>query len=62
LERQASSSVEPFGCVDTDQGKLAQPRAKFSLGIARAVALGWLWRRESGTYVRFTDTGAVLFA
>jgi hypothetical protein len=31
-------------------------------GIARAIALGWLWRHESGTYVKFTDSGAALFA
>jgi len=30
--------------------------------IARAVALDWLWRHESGTYVKFTDSGAALFA
>jgi hypothetical protein len=35
---------------------------QFRAGIARAVALGWLWRHESGTYVKFTDGGAALFA
>ena len=34
----------------------------FRAGIARAIAQGWLWRHESGTYVRFTDSGAALFA
>ena len=33
---------------------------QFRAGIERAVALGWLLRHESGTYVRFTDSGAVL--
>ena len=33
---------------------------QFRAGIERAIALGWLWRHESGTYVRFTDSGAVL--
>jgi hypothetical protein len=33
----------------------------FRAGIERAVALGWLWRHESGTYVKFTE-GAALFA
>jgi hypothetical protein len=28
----------------------------------RAVALGWLWRHESGTYLKFTDSGVALFA
>jgi hypothetical protein len=30
---------------------------QFRTGIATAVALGWLWRHESGTYVKFTDSG-----
>jgi len=35
---------------------------QFRAGIERAIALGWLRRHESGTYVRFTDSGAALFA
>jgi hypothetical protein len=35
---------------------------QFRAGIERAVALGWLWRHESGTYLKFTDSGAALFA
>jgi hypothetical protein len=34
----------------------------FRAGIERAIALGWLWQHESGTYVKFTDSGAALFA
>jgi hypothetical protein len=34
----------------------------FRAGIERTIALGWLFRHESGTYVRFTDSGAALFA
>jgi hypothetical protein len=34
----------------------------FRVGVERAIALGWLSRHESGTYVRFTDIGAELFA
>jgi len=34
----------------------------FRAGIERAIALGWLWLHESGTYVKFTDSGATLFA
>jgi hypothetical protein len=34
----------------------------FRAGIERAIALGWLWSHESGTYVKFTDGGAALFA
>jgi hypothetical protein len=29
---------------------------------AAAVAKGWLWLHESGTYVKFTPAGAELFA
>jgi hypothetical protein len=35
---------------------------EFRTGIDRAVALGWLWLHESGTYLKFTDSGAALFA
>jgi hypothetical protein len=34
----------------------------FRVGIARAIALGWLWRHESSTYLKFTESGAALFA
>ena len=34
----------------------------FHAGIERAIALGWLWLHESGTYVKFTDSGATLFS
>jgi hypothetical protein len=34
----------------------------FRAGVERAIALGWLWCHESGTYVKFTDAGAALFA
>ena len=34
----------------------------FRAGIERAITLGWLWLHESGTYVKFTDNGAALFA
>ena len=36
--------------------------ADFRAGIERVIALGWLWRHESGTYLKFTDNGAALFA
>ena len=46
---------EPFQAAggSTDQ---------FRAAIERAVALGWIWRHESGTYVRFTEKGAGMFA
>ena len=30
--------------------------------VERAIMLGWLWRHGSGTYVKFTDSSAALFA
>ena len=36
--------------------------ADFRAGIERAIALGWLWLHESGTYLKFTDAGTALFA
>jgi hypothetical protein len=35
---------------------------EFGAGIKLAVERGWLELHESGTYVRFTPTGADLFA
>ena len=35
---------------------------EFRAGVERAIALGWIWRHESGTYLKFTDSGAALFA
>lgn len=36
--------------------------AEYSAGLTLAIARGWLWRHESGTYVKFTPEGAALFA
>jgi len=35
---------------------------EYMAGLAYAVAKGWLWKHESGTYVKFTPAGAELFA
>jgi hypothetical protein len=35
---------------------------QFRAGVERAIALGWIRRHESGTYPKFTDSGAALFA
>ena len=35
---------------------------QFRAALARAISVGWLWRHESGTYVKFTPAGAKLFA
>jgi hypothetical protein len=36
--------------------------AEYKAGIDLAIAHGWLWLHESGTYVKFTPAGAELFA
>ena len=36
--------------------------AEYSAGLDHAISQGWLWKHESGTYVRFTLAGAELFA
>ena len=36
--------------------------AEYKAGLDLAVARGWLALHESGTYVRFTQAGAALFA
>jgi hypothetical protein len=36
--------------------------AEYRAGIELAIARGYLWRHESGTYVKFTPAGAELFA
>ncbi len=35
---------------------------QFRAALARAITLGWLWRHESGTYLKVTDGGAALCA
>ena len=36
--------------------------AEYKAGLDRAISNGWLWQHESGTYVKFTEGGAMLFA
>jgi hypothetical protein len=36
--------------------------AEYSAGLKRAIERGWLVLHESGTFVRFTQAGADLFA
>ena len=40
--------------------KEASP-AEYGAGIAYAIDKGWLWKHESGTFVRLTPAGADLF-
>jgi hypothetical protein len=34
--------------------------AEYKAGLDLAIARGWLWKHESGTYVKFTPAGAEL--
>ena len=36
--------------------------AEYGAGLDLAIERGWLWKHESGTYVKFTQAGAELFA
>jgi hypothetical protein len=36
--------------------------AEYKAGLLRAIENGWLELHESGTFVRFTEAGAALFA
>ena len=36
--------------------------AEYKAGLDYAIAKGWLVLHESGTYVKFTEAGAALFA
>jgi len=36
--------------------------AEYKAGLDRAIAKGWLVLHESGTYVKFTEVGAAMFA
>ena len=47
--------------LSLERGAAAGSGERFRAGIERAVALGWLWRHESGTYLKITE-GAALFA
>ena len=35
---------------------------EYGTGLRLAIDRGWLWKHESGTYVKFTPAGADLFA
>ena len=42
--------------------QLKGTREEYKAGLDRAIANGWLWMHESGTYVKFTEAGAEPFA
>jgi hypothetical protein len=42
--------------------KLKATPAEYKAGLDRAIANGWLWLHESGTFVRITEASAALLA
>ena len=40
--------------------KLRGTPEEYKGGLERTIANGWLWRHESGTFVKFTEVGAAL--
>jgi hypothetical protein len=42
--------------------QLSGTPAGYKAGLERAIAKGWLWLHESGTFVKLTEAGAALFA
>jgi hypothetical protein len=66
---EIASTIEPVQdgrifveLVNTPFLKAGGSPDEYRAGIDRALVKGWLIRHESGTYVRFTEAGAALFA
>jgi hypothetical protein len=55
----AARNIEPINGAFLEAGGTSD---QYRAALARAIALGWLSRHESGTYLRFTEAGADLFA
>jgi len=52
----------PESGLKSDIGPCPVLHNKRHAGLDHAIAKGWLWKHESGTYVKFTQAGADLFA
>jgi hypothetical protein len=66
---EIANSVEPYMdqrvLIELINGpflKAGGSAAEYRAGLDLAIARGWFWRHESGTYVKFTQAGAELFA
>jgi hypothetical protein len=66
---EIASTVEPIQDgrihiekINTPFLKEGGTPAEYGAGLNYAVLQGWLWKHESGTYVKFTAAGAELFA
>jgi hypothetical protein len=66
---EIASTIEPvqngriyIELVNAPFLKAGGSAGEYRAGLDRAIAKGWLIHHESGTYVRFTEAGAALFA
>jgi hypothetical protein len=67
---EIANSVVPVqdGCIHFEKinwpflSEFKGTPAEYKAGLNLAIAKGWLWLHESGTYVKFTEAGAALFA
>jgi hypothetical protein len=67
---ETAHTVEPVldGRIYTEKvnwpflSELKGSPAEYSAGLKLAIEKGWLELHESGTYVKFTETGAALLA
>ena len=66
---EIASTIEPvqdgriyIELVNTPFLKAGGSPDEYRAGLDCAIAKGWLTRHESGTYVKFTEAGAALFA
>jgi hypothetical protein len=59
---QDAGSPERLSMRFVGRLRFADPHVAARKLVEIAIALGWVWRHESGTYVKFTDAGAALLA
>lgn len=52
----------PIEIINAPFLKAGGSPCEYGAGLQVAIAKGWLWRHESGVYVKFTPAGAELFA
>src|SRR4051812_46542559 len=65
LEIANATEAPRGGCIHIEQVNrmfLRDGGTPAEYGLQLAIARGWLWKHESGSYVKFTQLGAELFA
>ncbi len=60
--RPTDSSVGHFAANRADYGMVIHLAANVSAGLQLAIERGWLLLHEGGTYVKFRQAGAEVFA